>query len=181
MEGAAQKSMATSAITSPLLLMAMVVVNQGRGRWGGQSTISTQQVIWAENLYLCHRDCGNYNSCEINFTVGIISIVSLPSWNLVRISELIHTVIRAKGVIFLLPYPYSGFPFAFSFCLIEGKRIRGQQRIRWLDSITNSMDVNLSKLWEIVKNRGAWRAIIDGVTKGRTWLSNWTTRISCLI
>jgi len=43
--GAAQKSMATSAITSPLLLMAMVVVNQGHGRWGGQSTIPTQQVI----------------------------------------------------------------------------------------------------------------------------------------
>ena len=136
---------------------------------------------WSElRIFICHRDCGNYNSCEINFTVGTISMVSLPSWNLERISELIHTVIKAKGVIFLLPYPYSGFPFAFSFCLIEGKRIRGQQRMRWLDSITDSMDMNLSKLWEIVKNRGAWRAIIDRVTKGRTWLSNWTITIYCL-
>ena len=44
-----------------------------------------------------------------------------------------------------------------------------------LDSITDSMDVNLSKLWEIVKDRGAWHAAVHGVTKGQTWLSDWTT------
>ena len=51
---------------------------------------------------------------------------------------------------------------------IEGKRRRGWQRIRWLDSITNSMDMNLSKLWEIVKNRGAWHAIFHGAAKSWT-------------
>ena len=58
---------------------------------------------------------------------------------------------------------------------IEGKRRRGQQRMRWLDSITDSMDINLSKLQETVKHRGAWRAGIHRVTKNQTWLSNWTT------
>ena len=51
---------------------------------------------------------------------------------------------------------------------IRGKKRREQQRMRWLDSITDSMDMNLSKLWEIVKDRGAWRAVVHRVKKSRT-------------